>query len=66
MDHDQYTEFFCPPLWRQRRIFIQETLARFNIQTVMYNHEKKKGEFIITRFNRYWIMDVEKQQYYPT
>ncbi|KAG2210277.1 hypothetical protein INT47_003262, partial [Mucor saturninus] len=33
--NDQYTDFFCPPLWRQRRIFIQEALTRFKAGSVL-------------------------------
>lgn len=28
------SEIFCPSLWKQRRNFIQDVLARFQIETV--------------------------------
>ncbi|KAI9358204.1 hypothetical protein BD770DRAFT_86621 [Pilaira anomala] len=35
LNEDRYKEFFCPPLWRQRRIFIKDVLTRFKIKTVL-------------------------------
>ncbi|KAI9250085.1 hypothetical protein EDC94DRAFT_318715 [Helicostylum pulchrum] len=34
-NEDRYADFFCPPLWRQRRIFIKDMLTRFNVKSVL-------------------------------
>lgn len=34
INEDKDTEFFCPALWKQRRMFILDVLTRFKIETV--------------------------------
>ncbi|KAI8077175.1 hypothetical protein BDF21DRAFT_400341 [Thamnidium elegans] len=35
LSEDRYDGFFCPPLWRQRRIFIKDILTRFSIKNAL-------------------------------